>query len=219
MTSGSNRVHAKWPARRAYHETFSNPGPLIFNWHGAPNGCKCGCGGLWYDRVSSTNWWNYFSPGLLLQTAFLFPIFLALHKVIWSLPPVVWHVFRSVRASSKREIPANRKAPYIFTVIISLPLCVVSWTLWPIAVALLTSVVCALFVVAIVAIGMLGFTLVLAGLASVLFSTHPFIGVALIFAGILWEYERNRRNTLKHEELIGSLVLRLRKLDSQRIVF
>ena len=208
-------THQKWLARRMYHETLSTPGPPFLNWPGAPNRCKCGCDDVWFDRVSPTNWWSYFSPGLLIQTGFLLPIFHALHRVIWALPAVVWYTFQNVLASHKKEVPARRKLHLSITVILALPVSVILWTLWPISLALLTTVLFVLAGIAVIAIGMFGITLILTGLASMIYLTHPAIGIALIVVGILFEYERNRRKELKQEELLGNLILKLRKWDDQ----
>ena len=211
----SRDTHQKWLARRMYHETLSTSRPPFLNWPGAPNRCKCGCGDVWFDRVSPTNWWNYFSPGLLIQTGFLFPIFHALHGVIWALPPVAWYTFQNVLASHKKEAPARHKLHLSITVILALPASVILWTLWPISLALLTTLLFLLAGIAVIAIGMFGITLILTGLASMIYLTHPAIGTALIVVGILFEYERNRRKELKQEELLGNLILKLRKRDDQ----
>ena len=57
VKGGRGEVHQKWLARRAYHETFSEAGTVFPSWMGVPNRCKCGCAEVWYDRVSSVNWW------------------------------------------------------------------------------------------------------------------------------------------------------------------
>ena len=99
--------HQKWLSRRMYHETFSTPGWLYFNWRGVPNRCKCGCGEVWYDRVSPVNWWNYFNPKLLIDTRFLFLVFRPLYSLIWSLPPAIWICFQLLRTSYKARILAR----------------------------------------------------------------------------------------------------------------
>ena len=215
MTSSSNVVHLKWLARRAYHETFSDPGPTIFNWRGAPNRCKCGCGGMWYDRVSPTNWWKYLTPSLLVQTRFLLRLFLPAHKLIWLWPSVAWRAAQYARA--QKGMPHSKgQPPNLITPIFAIPFVTILWSLWPISVALLIVLIGAQFIIATIAIALFGLSLVLSGLASVILETHLTISIALIVAGILWEYDRNRRNALKQEELLGRLVLQLRKSESNQ---
>ena len=106
------------------------------------------------------------------------------------------------------------------------PLAVVSWTLAWILSRITGIVIMALHVVslvivialmvvllgmAVVAISMRGLVFVLGGIASVIYSYYPIVGIALIVAGVLIEYERNRRNDRQKEEYLGHLLLRLQK--------
>ncbi len=96
--------HQKWLSRRTYHKTYSKTPSLYFNWSGVPNRCKCGCDEVWYDRISPVNWWQYFSPMLLMRTNFLFPVFRALFSLIWTFPPVILIYFRLLRTHYKVSI-------------------------------------------------------------------------------------------------------------------
>ena len=215
MTSESDKVHTAWLARRAYHETFSHSGPTIFNWQGVPNQCKCGCGGMWYDRVSSTNWWKYLSLGLLVQTRFLLSLFLPAHRLLWLWPSVAWHAAQYSRAQKGKPY-SKGQPPKLLTPILAIPLVAILWSLWPIAGALLVVLTGVQFIVATFAIALFGLTLVMSGLASFILETHTAISITLIVAGILWEYERNRRITMKQEERLGYLALQLKESENNQ---
>ena len=103
--------HEKWLSRRVYHETFSTPGAEFPSWRGIPNRCNCGCAEVWYDRLSPTNWWATFNPARYISTfRGVVRVFLALHRVLWRLPPVIWIWLQMVRAGYKREV-TNRIQP------------------------------------------------------------------------------------------------------------
>lgn len=227
--------HEKWLSRRAYHETFSSPSSLFVNWRGLPNRCKCGCGDIWYDRLSPVNWWTYFTPNLLAQVQFLFPVFRALYGLVWHLPPVIWIWFQLARSSYKTEILARTDPNYGTSVTIAIarlllygiiaPLIVVvyvaTWILTRLggviimglhlaSLALLAMLILTLFGIAVIAISMRGLVFVIGGVASVVLSYYPAIGVTLIIAGVFVEYERNRRSDRQREELLGNLALKLK---------
>ena len=97
--------HEKWLSRRVYHETFSTPGTAFPSWRGIPNRCNCGCAEVWYDRLSTTNWWATFNPaGYISIVRELGRVFFALHGVLWHLPPVIWAWLQMMRAGYKREV-------------------------------------------------------------------------------------------------------------------
>ena len=100
--------HEKWLSRRVYHETFSKPGTTFPGWRGVPNRCKCGCDEVWYDRLSPTNWWTSFNLAHYASVVWrLVVAFVALQRLLWNLPPVIWIGFRIVRAGYKREVLAR----------------------------------------------------------------------------------------------------------------
>ncbi len=134
--------HEKWLSRRVYHETFSTPGTAFPSWRGVPNQCNCGCAEVWYDRLSPTNWWAPFNPaGYISIVRELVRVFLALHRVLWHLPPVIWAWLQMMRAGYKREV-MNRIQPgtgssiamvtaHLLLYGIIVPLTVVVWaTVW-----------------------------------------------------------------------------------------
>ena len=82
--------HEKWLSRRVYHETFSTSGTTFPSWRGVPNRCNCGCAEVWYDRLSTTNWWATFNPGYISVARELVRVFIAIHGFIWHLPPLIW---------------------------------------------------------------------------------------------------------------------------------
>ena len=230
--------HQKWLSRQMYHETFSTPGRLYFNWRGVPNRCKCGCGGVWYDRVSPVNWWTYFNPKLLIETRFLFPVFRSLYSLLWALPPMIWIYFQLFRTSYEESIPAKIRTNDSTSVAIGIatgrllsygviaPLAIVLWiTTWTlsriggiivlaihlVSLGLLIAVMAILLVTAVIAVSMRGLVFVIGGIASVTYSYYPAIGIALIVVGVFVEYERNRRNERHREERLGNLILMLRR--------
>ena len=103
--------HEKWLSRRVYQETFSTPGTAFPGWRGIPNRCNCGCAEVWYDRLRTTNWWVAFNPaGYISIVRELVRVFLALHGVLWHLPPVIWAWLQMMRAGYKKEV-MNRIQP------------------------------------------------------------------------------------------------------------
>ena len=235
--------HQKWLSRRMYHETFSTPGRLYFNWRGVPNRCKCGCGEVWYDRVSPVNWWIYFNPKLLIETRFLFLVFRPLYSLIWSLPPAIWICFQLLRTYYKARILARVGTTNGTSVAIGIaigrlllygviaPLVVALWvTTWTLSrigsviilvlhlvlLGLLIALMGTLLGTAVIAISMRGLVFVIGGVASVTYSYYPAIGIALIVVGVFVEYERNRRNERHREERLGNLILMLRRDEKDR---
>ena len=205
-------THQKWMARRAYYEIFSTPDLIFPWWHGNPNRCKCGCGDTWYDRQSATNWWTTVTPyeliRFLIRAEFLLPVFLSLQNVIWALVRVVLIPFPMLRVSNKRRernISTTVAAVSVRIIIvpIALSLSATIWILWPISLALLTILFLMLFGMAVIAISTYSYIFIIGGLASIVYASQPAIGVTLIVVGVLLDYERNRRNKLKQEELLG----------------
>ena len=233
--------HRKWLARRAYHETFSAQRASIFNWSGLPNRCKCGCGEIWYDRLSPVNWWRSFDPTLLIRLRLLFPLFRPLYGLIWHLPPIMWVWFQMVRRGYKAEVSArvepggSERAAIIFANLllygIVTPLVIsiyaTTWLLSRVgggAILLIHGLSLALVMIAlltvaglaVIAMSMRGIVFIIGGVASVVYSDYPIIGIALIVVGVLLEYERYRRNELKREEQLGNMILLLRDASSKQ---
>ena len=105
--------HEKWLSRQVYHETFSTAGTAFPSWRGIPNRCNCGCAEVWYDRLSTTNWWATFNPAAYIPIVReLVCVVLALHGVLWHLPPVIWAWLQIMRTGYKREV-MNRIQPGI----------------------------------------------------------------------------------------------------------
>ena len=232
--------HDKWLSRRLYHEMFSTEGSAFPNWRGLPNRCTCGCESVWYDRVSPVNWWTYFTPKLLKQVNFLFPIFRSFYAVVWSLPPVIWIWFTLLRTYCKPEslvanIDPNVNARFVVIIVrlflygFIAPLVLVLWaTTWVlsrlggitifilhvVSLALLSIFMVVSAGVAGLVIAMRGLVFVIGGAASVLYSYYPAVGVSLIVVGVLVEYERNRRADRRREEQLGYLILRANSIDS-----
>ncbi len=224
--------HQQWLSRRAYHETFSTSSAPIFKWRGLPNRCRCGCGGIWYDRVSPVNWWRYFDLTLLIRLRLLFPLFRPLYGLLWHLPQVIWTWFQFMRAGYKDEVRSRvepGESVRVVTVVTGLlvyailaPLVigvyVTAWLLTRIGgvailslhglcLALASILLLGLLGFAIVAIAMRGLVFVVGGVASITYSYYPIVGIALIVAGMFLEYERYRRNELKREEQLGNIIL------------
>ena len=233
--------HNKWLSRRTYHETFSTPNKSIFNWRGLPNRCKCGCGEIWYDKVSPVNWWRYFDPTVLIRLRLLFPLFRPLYELLWHLPPLIWIAYKNTRSGYKEEVRTRvrpgssiRAATFIagFLVYsIFTPIMVAMYAgtwfltrvggvailmLHGLSLALLLTLLMTLLAFAIIAISMRGIVFVIGGAASVVYSYYPIIGIVLIVIGLLLEYERYRRNELKREEQLGSMILLLRGASSKQ---
>ena len=235
-------IHQKWLGRRAYGETFGEPGSAFPKWQGKANRCKCGCGEVWYDRVSPINWWEYFVPSVLVNVQFLVPLFLALHNVIWHLPPVIWIWFRMATTAYKQEVrvrchsseetaialtvakvllygivapPTLVACTAILVLTRSRVLGIVVLALWLASLLLLITMILVLMVTATIAISMRGLAFILGGLVSVVYVDYPLIGIVLIVIGVFLQYESGRQNERLLEERVGTVILRLTQLEGQ----
>ena len=224
--------HEKWSSRRVYHETFSTPGTAFPSWHGIPNRCNCGCAEVWYDRLSTTNWWATFNPaGYMSMVQKLVRVFLALHGVLWHLPPVIWACLQMMRGGYKREV-MNRIQPGTSTSIamatarllmygIVVPLTVVVWaTVWLLSrpgvvlmialyfltLVLVSAVLSIPLIVSVIAISMSGLVFILGGVGSILYLDNPAIGITAIVIGVCLQYELHRREGRRREEQLGYLI-------------
>ena len=228
--------HEKWLSRRLYHETFSTPGTAFSSWRGIPNRCNCGCAEVWYDRLSATNWWATFNPARYVSIVReLVRVFLALHGVLWHLPPVIWAWLQMMRAGYKREVmnriqPGTSSSIAMATALLLLygiivPLTVVIWaTAWVlsrpgvilmIALYFLTLVLVAAvlsipLIISIVVISMSGLVFILGGVGSILYLDNPAIGITAIVIGVCVQYELHRREGRRREEQLGYLIQMLR---------
>ena len=232
--TNSKRAHENWEANRAYWETFADSSPLFPWWHGTPRRCKCGCQSIWFDRLSSSNFWEWFSPRILIESSFLIPIFRLLFDLIWQLPTVMWVLFILWRNESFNSVAAYRGAYkaiaigttrivfYGFIAPISVALIAGIWVfsrfggviftaLWLMTLLLLIALVLVIFLLGIVGIALKGFIFVVGGLVSIVYTDYPIIGVGLIVSGIVLQYELNRRAEKQLHERIGSLILMLKE--------
>ena len=82
---------------------------------------------------------------------------------------------------------------------------------------LLATLVMIYSVVAAIAISMRGVVFIIGGVASIAYSYYPIIGIALIVAGVLAEYERIRRNERRQEEIIGQILLSQKTRDDDKL--
>ena len=230
--------HEKWLSRRLYHETFSTRGKALPSWGGVPNRCNCGCAGVWYDRLSPTNWWTTLNPAAyILALRRLVNVFAAFHGILWHIPPVIWGWSKMVRAGYMREV-LNRIQPSTSATIaqatarlvlygIIVPLTVVVWaTVWiisrpgiiPMAVlyfatiALIATVLMFFPIIAVIAISMSGLVFIIGGLGSILYLDNPAIGIIAIAIGVFLQYELNRRERRRREEQLGYVI---QMLESQ----
>ena len=228
--------HEKWLSRRVYHETFSTPGTAFPSWRGIPNRCNCGCAEVWYDRLSTTNWWATFNPaGYISIVRELVRVFLALHGVLWHLPPMIWAWLQMMRAGYKREV-MKRIQPGTSTSIamatarlllygIFVPLTVVVWaTVWVLSrpgvilmialyfltLVLVAAVLSISFMISVIAISMSGLVFILGGVGSILYLDNPAIGITAIMIGVCVQYELHRREGRRREEQLGYLIRMLR---------
>ena len=228
--------HEKWQSRRLYHETFSTPSTFLPSWRGVPNRCKCGCAEVWYDRLSPTNWWAPLNPVTHISIVWaVVRSFVALHKVLWHLPPVIRGMLQMIRAGYKRGV-INRIKPgtNAFVAIatarlllygIIVPLAVAIWaTVWVLSrpgvvliVALLlpmVGLVAVLFsislAISLIAISMSGIVVILGGVGSIVYLDSPVIGITVIVIGVFVQYELRRRENRRREEQLGYLILMLR---------
>ena len=67
----------------------------------------------------------------------------------------------------------------------------------------------ALMVIAVISIS--GLVFIVGGVASILYTSHPWAGIALIIFGVVWEYETRRRATRRQEQAIGNILLTLQE--------
>ena len=228
--------HEKWLSRRMYHETFSTQGTAFPNWRGVPNRCNCGCAEVWYDRLSPINWWATFNPARYLSIMRdLVRVFLALHGVLWHLPPLIWVLLQRTRGGYKRE-DMNRIQPGTSTSIAMaiarlfvygfiVPLIVVVWAavwilsrpgiiliaaLYFLALVLVAAVLLIPLMVSVIAISISGLVFIIGGVGSILFLDNPVIGIAAIVIGVLVQYELHRRELRRREEQLGYLIRILR---------
>ncbi len=228
--------HEKWLSRRVYHETFSTPGTTFPSWRGIPNRCNCGCAEVWYDRLSTTNWWTTFNPaGYISIVRGLVRVFLPLHGVLWHLPPVIWAWLQMMPAGYKREM-MNRIQPGTSASIamatarlllygIIVPLTVVVWAtawvlsrpavilmiaLYSLTLVLVAAVLSIPSIISVIAISMSGLVFILGGVGSILYLDNPAIGITAIVIGVCVQYELHRREGTRREEQLGYLIRMLR---------
>lgn len=227
--------HEKWLSRRLYYEMFGTPGTAFPSWRGTPNRCKCGCGEIWYDRVSPTNWLASMNPAKYISKIWaLVRLFVAFHKVLWHLPPVIWWKLQMTRTGYIRRVmnglPPGANASVALAAArlslygIIIPITLVIWsTVWILSrpgvvvlvalfapiVALVAVVFSTVLVISLIAISMSGFVIILGGVGSILYLDNPAIGITAIVFGVLVQYVLRRREDKRREEQLGYLIMKL----------
>ncbi len=78
-----------------------------------------------------------------------------------------------------------------------------------VSVALYVALATLSLVATAVIMSMPGLVVIVAGVGSIVFLNHTFLGVLIMGAGVLLQYELNRRHTQQLEERFGKLVLLL----------
>ena len=233
--------HEKWESRRAYYELLSIPPRVWRNRPTRPNRCKCGCDGVWNERIGPRNLWSYMNVEGIRSTNFLFPLFRPIHAWLWALPDLVWSRFAVQRASLNLELvkkEAEGQGSFMVTAIATTLLWVVVgiptmarfaglWTLSRlgggilialhlICLGLLAFLILVVVVVTAVMISIWSLAFIVGGTASILYSYYPWVGVALVAVGVVVEYESRRRSMKLQEEQIGKLVLLLQKSSNEK---
>lgn len=225
--------HKKWLSRQIFHETFSTRSKAFPSWQGAPDQCNCGCGEVWYDRLSPRNWWTAFSPaGYLSAAGHFLRATRSLHRMLWVLPSLIWHWLQMLRKGYRRDVVERVQTETSATVAIAVarlllygvivPLGLLAWaTAWTLsrpgipllaaiyflALALVAFVYLTAIAVSAIAISLQSLPLVLGGIASILYFDSPALGIVLIVAGVLWQYELQRREVRRREEQLGYLIM------------
>ena len=232
--------HEKWLARRVYHETFSKPSRVLPNWQGSPNRCNCGCCEEWVDRVSPINCWRYLNPATYTPVLpMIHQVFRALHEVLSFLPQLSWLWFRMTRAQYRARILANGGpdvnasaaiaiacvllygvvAPMIvvffsLTWLLTRPGGAILMVLEAVSIALYVAIAVLSSVLAATMMSMAGIVVIIAGIGSVVYFNNISLGVLMIGAGVLLQYDLNRRHAQQLEERFGRLVLLLQQTSA-----
>ena len=228
--------HEKWQFRRIYHETYSVRTRVFAFWQGTPRRCKCGCGEVWYDRISPTNWWAIFN--LTSHAAFSWKLacmVLLFHKLLWRIPSVIWVWFQMARAKYITEVqnrvPLGESAflaiatarlllyggiaPGVLIAcalvwVVAGPGIILTGALYLLTLGLYLALAAIVMALSVVAISMSGLVFIIGGVGSILYLDHPIIGIAAIVIGVGVQYELNRRESLRREEQLGHLIVMLR---------
>ena len=227
--------HEKWQSRRIYHETFTSPTGMFAFWQGTPRRCKCGCGEVWYDRISPMNWWTTFNLTTHLSISWkLALVLLAFHKLLWYTPSVIWVWFQIFRAKYKMEVlgqvpPGASTFIAVATVRLLLygviapmvaVVCALAWAfagpgviltvpLYCLTLSLYLALATVVMALSVIAISMSGLVFIIGGMGSILYLDYPAIGIAAIVIGVGVQYELNRRDALRREEQLGHLIAML----------
>ena len=225
--------HEKWQSRRMFHETFGTSNTAFPNWRSLPNQCNCGCGEVWYDRLSPTNRWTAFNPsGYLSAARRLLGATRNLHRMVWVLPSLIWHLLQMRRRGYRREVIERVQTDASATVAIAAarlllygvlaPLGLVAWaTAWTLsrpgiplfvalyflALALVASGYLIVITVSAIAISFVSLVFILGAVGSFLYLDSPSLGIMAIIVGVLLQYELHRRDVRRREEHFGYLIL------------
>ena len=186
--------------------------------------------------MSPTNWWTSFNLAHYTSVVWrLVVAFVALQRLLWNLPPVIWIGFRIVRAGYKREVlarippGANTSVAIIAARLLVYgtiaPLVVIVWaTMWTlgrpgvviivalffVTLGLTLTVLLIPLIASVIAISMSGLVFIIGGAGSILFLDSPAIGITAIVLGVCVQYELNRREGRRREEQLGHLILMLK---------
>ena len=210
--------HEKWQSRRIYHEKFAAPTKVLAFWQGTPRRCKCGCGEVWYDRVTPTNWRTTFNLATHLSVAWqLAHVVLLFYKLLWHTPPVIRVWFQILRVEYKMQVLV--RVPPVASTFIAVatarvllyggvaPLvvvaCALAWTaagpgvivtsaLYFLTLGLYLALVAVVMVLSVIAISMAGLVFIIGGMGSILYLDYPIVGIAAIVIGVGVQYELNR---------------------------
>ena len=239
--SHKHRLHEEWLSRGAYDECFgSREPPLAFkNWRGNPDPCRCGCDEVRYSRSNPHNLWKSLSPQLLWETGFLFPIFRAFRNFLWALLGLAWANFRTeFRASAfKAKVISGHRgrrggwgmmplrflnwaAISLFMFLIVVAAWIVSRfalfvlaPLYVLGMAIILAVLLFNSTFAAISLASIGLVFLIGAAASFAFDASPVLGIALIVAGVCFEYEGRRQRDRQNREQLGRI---LRKLSDNR---
>ena len=234
MESRKRRLHEEWHSRGAYDECFGfREPPVVFpNWQGNPDPCRCGCKEVRYSRSNPENLWKSFSPDLLWKTDFLIPQVRTFHNFLWSLLGLAWANFRTeFRASAFKGkviyghrgrrgswgmMPLrflNWAAISLFMFLIVVAAWIVSRfalfvlaPLYVLGMAIILAVLLFNSTFAAISLASIGLVFLIGAAASFAFDASPVLGIALIVAGVCFEYEGRRQRDRQNREQLGRVL-------------
>ena len=217
--------------------------PIFRNHRGTADKCACGCGSVSYSRSNLENWWRHAAslPSLVWGvTRSLVSLSYHSCRFILGFEPTLRErlLYVSGPAGFKFVVLTNPLGNWIGTVMT--PVRVVSWFLlvlgllvfwflvqlltWCMAAAslgvivvvfaVLSGVTLFCWTMAAIYVVVSGIVFLLGGVASILYLSDPWIGIALIATGLVIEYERIRRRERIHREELGRIIRTVRDAKS-----